>query len=212
MKGLISIALILLINSVGFSQTEICEENSVMYSICYQLYSNRTFTYDYSHCTGSEIGFGTYSKSKKSIVFNFDTLISPQIKGFNGDRNNGTVSISHFHITDGYAKEWTKVMYKEEAYRTDCLGSVTLNYSGGAITIFQYFDKDSLIINPNSDRADTYFVYWHSPGDTIISKGKEIRMVKVGNKYKLKEKALKYDDRHDIYYPYQRTTYYIEKN
>lgn len=212
MKGIISIIFILLINSIGYSQTEICEENSVMYSICYQLDTNGTFKYDYSHCTGSELGFGTYSISKESIEFKFDTLQSPQIKTNNKERNNDTVTISHFHVTSGYAMVWARVDYKGETYRTDSLGKVTLNYSGGPIIIYQYFDTDSLTINPDSDKMDTYFIYWHSPGDTFMNKGKEIKMVKVGSKYKLKQEALKYDDKKDKYYPYKRTTYYIEKN
>lgn len=211
MKGIISITLILLINLIGYSQTEICEENSVMYSICYQLDSNGTFKYTYSHCTGSEFGVGHYSKSKKSIEFTFDTLTAPQIKGINGERNDMTISISYFHLLDGYAMEWARIDYKGATYRTDSLGTVTLKYSGGPVIIFQYFDKDSLIINPDSDNTDTYFVYWHSPGDTFVNKGNVIKMKKVGDKYNFKEKVLSYDDKKDRYYPYQRTTYYIEK-
>lgn len=198
-------------NTIGYSQTEICEENSFMYSICYQLDSNGTFTYDYSHCTGSVLGIGNYSKTKNSIELKFDTLRSPQIKSVNGNKNNGTVTISYHHISDGYAMEWARVDYNGKAYRTDSLGKVIINYSGGPIEVYQYFDKDSLIINPDSDQMDEYFIYWHSPGDTFVRKGKEIKLTKVGDKYKLKEKVLGYNDKKDKYYPYQRITYYIEK-
>jgi len=200
-----------LIYSIGYSQSEICEENSVMYSVCYQIDTNGTFTYDYSHCTGSELGLGTYSKSKRSIEFKFDSLQSPEIKSANRKRENGTVAISHLHLSDGYVMEWARIDYNGETYRTDTLGKVTINYSGGPITVYQSFDKDSLTINPDSDDMDEYFIYWHSPGDSFVEKGKVIKMKKVGNKYKLKEKVLGYDDKKDKYYPYQRTTYYIEK-
>ncbi len=210
MNRIIWIIFNLLITSFGYSQTEICEENSVMYSICYQLDTNGTFTYDYSHCTGSVLGSGTYTKSKKSIGFTFDTLQSPQITS-SYKKLNGKVTISHFHITDGFAMEWAKVNYNGQIYRTDSLGKVTINYSGGPIIVYQYFDKDSLTINPGSDQMDEYYIYWHSPGDTFVRKGKVIKLKKVGDKYKLKEKVLGYDDKKDKYYPYQRTTYYIEK-
>jgi hypothetical protein len=210
MKGLILITFILLINSIGYSQIEICEHKSVMYSVCYKLDTNGTFTYDYSHCTGSLLGSGTYSKSKKSIEFTFDTLQSPQIKRASKN-NNGKVIISRYHITDGFAMELEKVEYKGQTYQTDTLRKVTINYSGGPIIVYQYFDKDSLIINPDIDQMDEYFIYWHSPGDTFVKKGKVVKVKKVGNKYKLKEKVLRYNDKKDKYYSCQRIKYYIEK-
>ncbi|MGB0868892.1 MAG: hypothetical protein ACPGSD_04775 [Flavobacteriales bacterium] len=174
---------ILFINTHSVSQDIICEENTVLYSTYYQLDTNGTFTFDFRHCTGCSIGFGVYSKSKRTLKFEFKTLQSPQLTKFNSKEYKNEVNISILHITKGYPLDWTRVDYNGETYRTDSLGQVLLKYSGGPLKVFQYFEKDSLIIQPDLDQINQYIIYWHSGTDTIVHKRKVVVMKKKGDKY-----------------------------
>ena len=188
-----------------------CEENSVMYSICYELSSNGNFKYDFSHCTGSVIGKGLFKKTKKSLTFTFDTIVVPQIHQQLTHLKSGIVKISHYHLANGYGIEFAKVNYNLKSYRTDSSGVVEIDYFGGPIVIYQYFERDSIIINPDKDKFNKYEIFWNSPGDIFMKQGKVVKMTKIGEKYKFKEKVLDYDDKKNIYFPKWRTTYYVVK-
>jgi len=60
------------------SQDTLTQENTVLYSEEYILHPDGTFTYDYGHCTGSDWGKGTYTRTEKKIEFNFEWFIIPQ--------------------------------------------------------------------------------------------------------------------------------------
>ncbi len=211
MKILLTI-LILAVYTEAFSQTKICEENSMMYSVCYNLDSNGGFRYKFQHCTGSVLGIGSYVKTKNSIRFTFDSITSPQIYSHKVDIETGKVEISYHHLTDGYPMEFEKVNYNGQSYFTDSIGIIKINYSGGPIVLYQSFEKDSIVINPaNENSNNKYEVLWHSAGDTFMKQGTSIIMKKTDKKYKFKEKVLGYNNRTENYFPMWKTTYYILK-
>ena len=208
----IILAILLLTISVStFSQTKMCEENSVLYSICYELDSTGHFKYDFNHCTGSVLGSGSFKKSKKSIIFTFDSIITPVIHGQHNQLKNSIIRINRYHLLNGYPIEFAKVNYKQKSYRTDSTGLVEIDYSGGPIVVYQHHERDSIIINPDKDNFNKYEVFWQSPGDTFMKQGTIIKMTEKSGKYKFKEKLLGYDDKKDVYFPEWRITYYIAK-
>jgi hypothetical protein len=130
MRLIVTIYLMILTCVNVYSQTRFCEENASMYSKCYNLDSNGHFTFHYSNCTGAIIGAGTYTKKKKSIAFQFDSLQSPQIQKTNNNDTSGKVIFYYSHITSGYHMESAEIDYEGQIYRTDSLGKVEIDYSG----------------------------------------------------------------------------------
>ncbi|MBL4648887.1 MAG: hypothetical protein JKY03_04085, partial [Aureispira sp.] len=83
MNLLIGVLFILLtFGQVGYTQTTICEKNTTLYFSCYKLSSNQKFTYQYIDGSGQKMGIGTYTKNKKELIFEYDTLVSPIITRF----------------------------------------------------------------------------------------------------------------------------------
>ena len=192
-------------------QKSLCEENSVLYSVCYQLDPYGKFTYDYTHCTGTVLGKGSYTIGAKAITFSFDSVTSPIIQITNSQLPKGQIKISYLHLSKGYPFEHAPIYYQDKAFRTDSLGVVTLDYSGGPIKIYQFFgERDSILIHPDRDNKNSYEILWHTTGDTFMPKGRKIELVKRGGKYKFREKVLGYNAEKDKYFPKWQTTYYIE--
>ncbi len=192
-----------------FSQIRICEKNSAMYSVCYELDSVGNFKYKYSHCTGSVNGIGTFRKTKKSIIFTFDTFTTPRIHKQQAQLKKGIVKISFYHFLSINPDDNAIINYNNNIYISDSSGVVEINYNGGPIAIHQYSKPDSIILNPDKDQSNKYDIFWNYSWETYMPQGTIIRMTKHGKKYKYKEKVLGYSNRKNIYYPRWRTTYYI---
>ena len=210
MKLLLTLVLIIW-TSKAVCQSYLCEVNSVLYSVCYQLKPNGEFTYDYSHCTGSVLGKGTFEMSEKSVSFVFDTITSPKIISSTSHLSKGQVKISYFHLSNGYPFENAPIYYNQIKFQTDTLGVLTLDYSGGPIKIYQiHFGKDSILIHPDKDGKNNYEIFWHTTGDIFMPKGRKIEMVKRGKKFKSREKVLGYNAEKDKYFRKWRTKFYVE--
>jgi hypothetical protein len=207
------------------AQTRLCEEKTVMYSICYELNDNGRFHYQFSHCTGLEHGTGTYIKKGSRIEFQYEKPSVSQIAvssvacvdSFNSSANENKITISIYQMIDSLPVEFASIRYKGLYYSTDTNGTFQINYDQGDIMVAHYSGTDDkLILNPLAEGCSTYKVYVpRLSGDTYLDSDKLIVMHKKGNRYYVKQQERKYSKRfgyEDTYRLVWRThTYKVRK-
>ncbi|NMH27584.1 hypothetical protein [Flavobacterium silvaticum] len=173
----------------AFSQSTLCEENSVLYSNCYTLNADGTFSFRYSGCGQVELARGTFIKKGKSIRFHFDEMEIPQIE-INKSRLDTLANrllIHVFFLEDGEPSPFTKIDYNGKTYETDWSGRRELDYTGGTITVYSLYGS-STTIDPKSGDDNFYEIRFPTPGPIFLKGGTTIEMKRKGEKYLLKEK------------------------
>lgn len=210
MNQLIGILFIILtFGQVGYSQTTICEKNTILYFSCYKLFSNQKFIYQYIDGAGGKIGIGTYTQNKKELIFEYDTLVSPIIIQSKDSSLSGNIHITCSYILDSFPRLFHPVVYNKKIFFCDSLGQVTIpNYTQGTILIHNYVD--SILINPQIDNSNRYQLYTHSIGDQFIAKGTVQTLEKKGRFYRRRIKT--YFDKKGIPNPEKETWKYIYFN
>ncbi|MGX7668748.1 hypothetical protein [Flavobacterium pedocola] len=201
----------LLTHFPGYSQKKICEEKTVMFSQCYSLEKDGTFTYTYRDCTGGSIGKGKYVETKKNISFFFETVPTLEISKKEIPENGKTVTLNLYDITDKNPMPGIEISYGGQKFMTDENGTVSIAYSEGPITIHKFFSSDRLEINPKEDKANRYNVFWQLYNTSLVEKGTVTVLRKKGSRYKFKEATKKYNEKTETYRPYTRTAYYAER-
>lgn len=216
MKKILAMGCMIFLTGSAFSQIRLCEENAVMYSICYQLDTNGTFTYAFRHCTGIVSGQGKYSHQKNSLVFHFDTLLSPQVYRYHVPEMAGKVRISYTPLGTPSIPANCLVRYAGINTVLQEDGSVTINYAGGPVIIIQRnIYSDSIVINPGEEAYNHYDIRWLSPADSYTEAGKTVTMKKTGKRYRYRDTVLVYSENKKYGYPQWKTkwktTYYTER-
>lgn len=167
---------------VGYSQTTVCQKNTTLYFSCYKLLPNQKFSYQYIDGSGEKIGIGTYTQTKKELVFEYDSLVSPIITKSKKGNSLENIYITCSYILDSFPRLFHPVVYNKKVFFCDSLGQVTIpNYTEGSILIHNYVD--SILINPKVSNMNRYQVYIHSAGDKFISKGTVQVLQKKGKFY-----------------------------
>lgn len=187
-KVFLFIQILLFFTFASNAQIKICEEKLFWGSECYQIRADSSFIYNYSHCTGSVIGKGHYTKTKKNITFHFEDVVSPLVKKTNNLQRNNEVSITLLYTGDETSILWlhTPLDYEgQKIWIGD--GKSTFEYSDKPIVIhhpFYPFPKDSIVLMPQKESYNEYKIFWHLSGDSFIEGGKTVTMEKIGKKYK----------------------------
>lgn len=211
MKNCLAIIIsILAVNA--FSQTNLCRENTMMYSECYLLDSNQTFKYDYHDCTGGRIGMGEYIKSGNTLILNFDSISSPKILKAKAFKPNDRIRISFHYLGDESEIPYVKIEYEQESSLTGLNGKIELDYHGGPIVAYQSSGVDSVILNPDLDSSRTYDVYWHTPDTRFVKAGTMVKMEKKGTKYRMRENRSFFDEKKGKQVIKKRFVYFVEIN
>jgi len=148
MSRFIGVLFILLtFGPIVYSQTTICEKNTILYFSCYKLRSDQTFSYQYIDGSGEKIGIGTYTKDKKQLIFEYDSLVSPIINRSKDANSLEKIHITCSYILDSFPRLFHPVVYNKKVFFCDSLGQVIIpNYTDGSILIHNYVD--SIFINP----------------------------------------------------------------
>lgn len=171
--------------NISLGQTTICEKNSIMYFACYKLNADGTFSYQYIDGNEEQIGIGTYSQTKKELIFTYDSLVSPKIHKTKLGDTLHTINIKCAYILDSFPRLFNPVIYNNTLFFCDSSGSVTIkNYKSGPILIHNY--ADSIYISPDQDECNHYQIYTHSPDNSFVSKGTVQRLEKKGKYYRRK--------------------------
>ncbi len=199
------------------AQTKLCEERkSALYSVCYTLDKNGTFTYRFAHCTGSEVGAGKYTNCKDTLTFVFDTVIAPVTtinKHYDNELTN-KVKITLYDAKNKFPIDFAEIIYSNKgSYMTDEEGNCSFDYSGGSIEIRDWNSRE-LTINPDKDSSNTYEIYLAADnglGKMYVDGGTIRKMNKVGKKYELKEKVRHVHKEYEGYYYTWITKYYVER-
>lgn len=202
--------LVFLCSNILISQKKICEEKSVMYSKCYTLNTDKTFQYRANYCGQLEIGKGFYKEFNNKIIFEFDSIVPTKIEKKQIE-NEKKVSITIISISNNEPIPYLEVIYKGNIMTTDEKGKVYLDYTDEEIKIFSYFRAQSIEINPKLDNSNNYILYVTFNGEMYIEKGRIVKLKKVGEKFKLKEKLKKYNEKRAKYIEYKKSFYYIFK-
>lgn len=208
MKSLLFCILLFSLSEVAVAQIKLREVGVSMSSKCFILNDKHTFRYYYSHCTGSEIGMGTYRITGNHIKFVFDSVSAPVItKSMNSDHLD-SVKIMIREIGSNQPQWYTKIIYNDTAYEDEQTGSYTISYTGGEIGLGNFLDSvPSLFINPGQDSCNDYEIWWFDRTSTFVKSGKKVKMKRVYGKYRLRETVRGYTDKKG-YYPMKRITYY----
>jgi hypothetical protein len=210
MNRLIGILFIVLtFGPIGYSQTTICEKNTSLYFSCYRLLSDQRFSYQYIDGSGGKIGLGTYTRNKKELIFEYDSLVSPIIIQSKDANSLETIQVTCSYILDSFPRLFHPVVYDNRVFFCDSLGQVTIpNYTEGPILIHNYVD--SILINPKIDNSNRYQIYTHSAGDQFIPKGTVRLLEKRGKCYRRRIRT--YFDKKGIPNPEKETWKYIYFN
>lgn len=195
------------------AQTKLCEESAVGYSVCFNLEKDSIFSFEFNHCTGSTLGIGKYTKNKKTLTFVFDAVDVPKppINKYYDTELTNKVKITTYHEKSKFPIEFVSIFYLDKENWTDEEGNYFVDYSGGSITITDYND---IVINPDKDSSNTYEIYLATDIiNTYVDGGTIVKMKKVGEKYKLKEKVRfnKKKRGEQEYYLKWTTKYYVER-
>lgn len=210
MKPLLGILFIFFsFGQVVYSQTTICQKNTILYFSCYKLLANQKFSYQYIDGAGEKIGIGTYTQTKKELVFEYDSLVSPIIKSSKEGNSLENIHITCFYILDSFPRLFHPVVYNKKIFFCDSLGQVTIpNYTEGTILVHNYVD--SILINPKVTNANRYKIYVHSAGDQFIPKGTVQVLEKKGKFYRRRIET--YFDKKGFPNPDKETWKYIYFN
>ena len=194
------------------AQTKLCEESAVGYSVCFNLEKDSIFSFEFNHCTGSTLGIGKYTKNKKTLTFVFDTLVYPRINKYYDKELTNMVKITTYGIKNESPLDFIEMLYLDKVFYTDFDGSYSFDYSGGSITIKEDFGN-SIVINPEKDLCNNYEIFMFITDDSYVEGGTIVKMKKVGEKYKLKEKVRfnKKKRGEQEYYLKWTTKYYVER-
>lgn len=197
--------------SSSLAQTKLCEANSVLYSVCYDLQNDGSFSYRYTDCTGMTIGTGKFTRKRRKMTLKFEnTSVTPIIESrLDGEMNNH-VSIRVFDILHKEPEVFARILYNEKSYFTNIDGHCKLQYSGGDIKI-PLSNNDTIVITPDEDKSNSYEVYRMPLGVSIVEAGRIVELIKAGKKYKLREKFMLYSDKRG-FYPKRRTRCFVVKN
>lgn len=189
---LLGILAILFTQQNSWGQMTICEDNTILYFACYKLNADNSFTYQYIDGSSEKIGIGTYEKTKKTITFTYDDLVSPVINKSKRDNKPQQVDIYCSYILDSFPRLFTPVIYDNTLYFCDSSGHVRINnYTSGKILIHNYVD--SISVNPQQDDANYYNIYTHSPNAEFVPKGTVQQLERKGKRYR--EKIPSYFDK-----------------
>jgi len=210
MSRFIGVLFILLtFGPIVYSQTTICEKNTILYFSCYKLRSDQTFSYQYIDGSGEKIGIGTYTKDKKQLIFEYDSLVSPIINRSKDANSLEKIHITCSYILDSFPRLFHPVVYNKKVFFCDSLGQVIIpNYTDGSILIHNYVD--SIFINPKVANSNRYQIYMHSAGDQFIAKGTVQVLEKKGKCYRRRIRT--YFDKKGIPNPEKETWKYIYFN
>lgn len=210
MNRLIGVLFIILtFGQLGSTQTTICEKNTTLYFSCYKLFSDQKFIYRYIDGAGGKIGIGTYTRDKKELRFEYDSLVSPIIVPSKDKRLGKNIHITCSYVLDSFPRLFHPVVYNNKLFFCDSSGQVSIpNYTEGIILVHNYVD--SILINPQKDQANRYQIYTHSAGDQFIPKGSVQVLEKRGRFYRRRIKT--YFDKKGVPNPEKETWKYIYFN
>lgn len=195
--------------SSPFAQIRLCEENALMYSTCYELHKDGSFTFEYSDCTGTTIGSGKFTKKRKSLILNFENMkVNPEVTHKFDGAMGSYVSIRVFDLLQKEPDPFVRIVYNEKTYITNIDGHCKLQYTGGAIKILQS-NRDTIVITPDKDESNSYEVYNMPIGVSTVEEGRIVELIKTRKKYMLRQKDLFYTDKKG-FFPKWRTRYYVE--
>lgn len=204
-----TLLILLCFGQTAYSQVTICEKNTTLYFSCYKLLPNQKFIYRYIDGSGENIGIGTYTKTKKELVFEYDSLVSPVINKSLKGSSLKNIQITCSYILDSFPRLFHPVVYNKKIFFCDSLGQVTIpNYTDGEILVHNYVD--SIVINPKVSNSNHYHIYTHSAGDKFISKGTNQVLEKRGKFYRRRIRT--YFDKKGIPNPEKETWKYIYFN
>ena len=203
---------LLLVSNYSNAQIKICEDR-LWNRVCYDLHTDSSFIYTYSNCTGSVIGKGHYTQTKKNITFHFEDVVSPRVQKSYNPNKPKEVSITSLYTGDETHIMWLNNPIEYEGQKIwlgD--GSSTFEYSDQPIVIrhpHYPFPKDSIVLTPQTEPYNEYKIFWHLSGDSFVEKGKVVSMKKVGKKYihleKMDEGNEEPDYREAIYFRRKQT-------
>lgn len=203
--------LLFALHSSTISQTSICEEGAFMYSICYHLDSNNSFSYEYSHCTGVDYGLGTYIKKKNSIIFNFDSIYSPLIQKKYDSSLARKVRIQILNIAYKTPIMEVGALYHGKSIEIDTTGFVTIDYSDSSIVIFNSYSKDYFLISPKKDSCNDYRIFWSDSFISFVKAGKIIKMKRNNGKWMYKKEIFLVSEKKEKIEKSKLKTFYLER-
>lgn len=208
MKLVLLCILLFCLPELVFAQRKLYEIGASMYSKCFILDDNHTFRYAYHHCTGSEVGIGTYKRTGNQIKFVFDSISAPVITKSMNRAHLDSVKIMIRNIGTNQVEWYTKVVYNDTVYENEQTGSYMIPYTDGSIGIVNFLDSvPSLFLNPGQEHYNDYTIQWFNDTNTFVKSGKKVKMKRVYGNYRLKEKVRGYTDKRG-YSPIKWITYY----
>jgi hypothetical protein len=195
MWRLLSSLLLCCVFNHTFSQQKLCEEGSIMYSKCFFLNEDKTFRYAFNHCTGSQLGIGTYTFSDKYLHFQFDTLYGPIIRKSKDSLRTNFIKVSFRGVGDNLPLLNRSAVYNNTVFESDSNGILFIPFEEGTIGLINFLDTVATIfLDPVIDQSNNYTIYWFDIFDTFCSEEKKIKMKKVFGKYRTVEKWLELNE------------------
>jgi hypothetical protein len=179
MKLLVTFLLII-VTSLLSAQDTLKASNTFMYSEYYVLNNDNSFEYCYNHCTGIEVGIGTY---KKTILGNIKFLFEEYsiqndtiVKEFNVDSDSISIqvlSVKDSSFLDGIIiNRHIMGMTDEYIYKAP---------SNTDSIVVQYYNFKTIIIQPENDTTNVYKIYLQDYGLSYVNENTETKLLGKSN-------------------------------
>lgn len=143
------------------AQDTLREQYTNMYSSYYILFETGKFQYHFNHCTGQTLSFGSYVKSRNSIKFNYEDVLTPetQIIQTHGP-NQDSISIELLNIIDSTKMDYFRIQIGNTYAATiDGKYSFLRGQNDHSQIVLTYF-RDTINFETSPD-YNVYKIYTH---------------------------------------------------
>lgn len=174
--------IVLLLLSTSFqlcAQDTLVQKNTFMYSEYFILHKNNRFDYQYSHCTGIEVGSGSYKEGGFNLKFEFDSIpaLKDTVVAFY-DPNSEFVNLKVLSAYDSSQIDYCILKSGGTSYFHQTDSGYNLPITTDSVSI-RGMSFATFSIYPQKDSCNTYRVYINEVWRTFVS----------GDKVKLKKKS-----------------------